>query len=637
MRLKINENGIALVAVLAILVVLAIMAATFVTLMNIESKQSEVQVKSQQLDMLINSGLEHGKAILTVDELNPDNEGVFSYNTLNFKESSSENGLLNQSKWIFVKDAIGRIFGRYRIYIEDEAGKVNVQKVFLTEKSKGTGWDTGEIALPQTLGTTAKTAKKLIDFRYGKNKLPGTRGDDDQNNLILMADGIDNNANGIVDEYDEGINDPREYSAEHLNGDDRKFSSMTELMNVIVDTDRELSSKLRSQIAKKIPQRATIYSCDYTGSPTLPDEYPSDINSLTTRECRKVLIKANAVSPFEPNSTKQMQLAANLIDYRDENHVLSTLGSTYGVEAICFNEILANDETYTVDPSYAIVPDLDKKYWRENCGSIDGGRMFYLVDKIYDAVPDDPGPSYVIDPRQAWRINKKRDIGNIQFFGDKVTFTFPKTIGKRGTRTEITPYNIPVQPPALPGNKSWCVWHSPSAVVGNKSQMEKNYSDLLRALKKLNSADGNRPLFPENYFRNSQLNVYKWSDDLNDKKTQKVIGCFKIISGNQRKITIFGKDVNTHQSFSSLLSKAGVTNDLLDLSLTINSWSPAYPIAGVPSANRTYLLRARKPESGKYFKIVVGRPAKGRYTPGYPKELGVSGNVGGKSGYEKSS
>ncbi len=618
-----RTKGIALVAVLAILVVLAIMAATFVTLMNIESKQSAVTANSQQLNMLIDSGLEHAKAILTVDEIKSDKEGAFSYNDLGFP-------LPNCSKWISVKNETDKIIGRYRIKIEDEAGKVNVLKAFLIKKSKGTGWDTGEIHLPLALGIPAKTAKKLIDFRYGKNKLPGTRIDDDQNNLILMADGIDNNANGIIDEPDEGINDPKEYSAEHLRGDDTKFTSMSELMTVIM-ADRKLSPNLQQQIAREIPRRATIYSCDNPGSPTLPNEYPSDINSITPRECRKLLIKANAVNPFEPNSTKQMQLSANLIDYRDENHVLSTLGSTYGVEAICFNEILANDESYSVDPSAAIMPmSASSDYWSETCGSADGKRIFYLVDKIYNAVPDDPQRAYIIDPRKAWRISPERNIGDIKLIGNNIKFTFPKTIGKKGTVTRITTYYPPKLPPALPGNKKWCRWQTATAVVGSSSTLEKQYRDLLKVLGKLNSRDGDRPLFPKNYFRNSQLNVYKWSDDLKDSASQRAVGCFEITSGDQREITISDSDVNTGRKFSDLMNSAGLTNDSIDLSLTINSWSPCYPIACVPNANRTYLLRGRKPEAGNYFKIIVERPAKGRYTPGYPDELGVSGTVGGK-------
>jgi len=234
--------------------------------MNIENKQSSVQMKSQQLNMLINSGLEQVKAIITVDELDAER--------------------MNK-----VADIVNSFFGRYRIRIEDEAAKVNVNKAFLLKKSKGTGWDTGEVVLPSALGVPRKSAEKIIKYRYGKNNLPGARGDDDQNNLILMADGIDNNANGIIDEDNEGINDPKEYSAEHLKGDDTKFSSMTEMMNILIDRNK-LSQKLRAGVMKeipKIPKRATIYSIDKPGSPTLPNKIPSDINSITTRECRKLL------------------------------------------------------------------------------------------------------------------------------------------------------------------------------------------------------------------------------------------------------------------------------------------------------------------------------------------------------------
>jgi len=73
-----------------------------------------------------------------------------------------------------------------------------------------------------------------------------------------------------------------------------------------------------------------------------------------------------------------------------------------------------------------------------------------------------------------------------------------------------------------------------------------------------------------------------------------------------------------------------VASGAIDLSLTINSWSTCYPTAAVPNANRTYLLRGRKPEADNYFKIIVERPAKGRYTQGYPGELGVSGEIGGE-------
>ena len=637
-----HTTGIALVAVLAILVVLAIMAATFIALMNVESKQSGIQMSSQQLDMLLYSGLEQAKAIISVNEIKSIGEG-------NDAKVSIDDNLY--SRWMVIKDEKGEIYGRYRFKIEDEASKVNINKAFLLEKSKGTGWDTGEIALPKALAIPQKVAKKIIDYRYGKNKLPGARGDDDQNNLILMADGIDNNANGIIDEDNEGINDPKEYSAEHLRGDDRKFSSMTELMNVILTGNKKMSSKLTRLLMNELPRRATIYSIDKPGSPTLPNDIPSDINSVTPRECRKLLIKANSYMPFEPNATKQQQLAANLIDYRDENHVLSTIGSVYGVEAICFNEMLANDESYSFDPLDAAVPSLSshsKSWWRRRFGSTDGKRMFYRVDTIYDCVPDDPVAAtqpyqwyYNLDPRRAWRIRKKSgkpSIGGITS-GGKITLKMAKVIGKKGNTStpDIKPYvpnyrQTSYPPPKnLPGNKPWCKWPSGGSsvyVFGSEREYEKFYDDIISTLRKINSADGQRPKFPHNYFKNSWAMVYGWTDSPKD-INPKSIGCFFITAGDQRSLTILNKDVNSGLSFSTRLSAAGMSFDNCDLSVTINSWGCRSPMANLPKANVTYLIRSRKPLAGRYFKIIIGRPPRGRYTKGYPSELGVSGSVDG--------
>ena len=211
-------------------------------------------------------------------------------------------------------------------------------------------------------------------------------------------------------------------------------------MTVMMVDKKKLSANIMRKLMRELPRRATIYSIDKPGSATLPNDIPSDINCVTPRECRKLLIKANADIPFEPNSEKQMQLAVNLIDYRDENHVLSTLGSTYGVEAICFNEILANDESYSIDPAIAGFPKIyTEADWRDRYGSTDGGRLIYRVDAIYDCVPDDPMmPSseyyYNLDPRCGWRIRKiegEIPIGGIAG-GGKIELKMPEVIGKKG-------------------------------------------------------------------------------------------------------------------------------------------------------------------------------------------------------------
>ena len=654
-----SARGIALVAVLAILVVLAIMAASFTALMNIENKQSSVQIKSQQLDMLINSGLEQAKAIITVDELEAtemdkvsDIAGTFS------KMSPGGSGESAFSKWFLVKDKTGSIFGRYRIRLEDEAAKVNVNKAFLLKDSKGTGWDTGEVVLPRALGVPRKSADKIIKYRYGKNNLPGTRGDDDQNNLILMADGIDNDADGFIDEDDEGINDPREYSAEKLKGDDTKFSSMTEMMNIIID-DKKISDNLRSGIMKELPRRATIYSIDKPGSPTLPNKIPADINSITTRECRKLLIKANAESPFEPNSSKQQQLAANIIDYRDENHVLSTLGSTYGVEAICFNELLANDESTTLDLVYARLGTwwVPSGFWEENTGMVDDKRPIYCVDTMYGCIPDSPSMIskrfQAFDPRRMWRIRKTstKTSGKLLMKGSRITIDFPDTIGPDGykNRMEILPYTstgINSKPQSIPpANKNYLSWPSKSSptesAIPDNSKFKRHCDEMLEILRKIRMKDGskNRPDLPKNYFRDSLVTVYRWQTDGSKDEYNKAVGVFKILSGDEKSITFEDKNYysnNSTYNFENMLNSIQMSNGYYDLSISINSWANGHAsIAWVPNANQMFLLRSRQPIAGKYYKIIFGRLPKSLPTDGesgmrgYSDLLGASQEIGG--------
>ncbi len=658
-----NYNGIALVAVLAILVVLAIMAASFTVSMNIENKQSSVQIKSQQLDMLIHSGLEQAKAIITVEELDavkmnkvPDIANYFTKNSFD----SSDNSVY--SKWFFVKDETGEISGRYRIRIEDEAAKVNINKAFLLKKSKGTGWDTGEIALPRALGVLGKSARKLIEFRYGKNNLPGGRGDDDQNNLILMADGIDNNANGIIDEDDEGINDPKEYSAEKPKGDDTKFSSMTEMINILTG-NKHISPKLRHEMLKEIPRRATIYSIDKPGSPTLPQNMPSDVNSITARECRKLLIKANAKSPFEPNSSKQQQLTVNIVDYRDENHVLSTLGSTYGVEAICFNEILANDESSTLDLVYAKLPSWQPAgWWKENFGSVDDKRSIYCVDTMYGCIPDSPSmlqKNYqALDPRRMWRIKKSNTetIGKLSMKGSKITIKFPKTITPKDNNTirgSVYMEDLSTIPQTIPPNEKYLSWPSRHEVrIGNgfsfpDSSSFNNYcKDMLNILRKINMKDGanNRPDLPNNYFKNSLVCIYRWQNDDSKTENNKALGLFKIVSGDEKSITFENKNYYSKSSkydFKRMLNSIGMSNTYYDLSVSINSWANSRSLAWVPKANQIYLLRTRRPIAGKYFKVIFGRLPKTNDNAGeggmkgYSDYLGVSQEIDGDFARDK--
>jgi len=618
-------------------------------MMNLELKQSNEQQNSYQLDMLLNAGLEHSKSLLTVGN---------SKNTLSILTGNFSNNSKNKkqySKWIYVNDKTGKVCGRYRIRLEDEAAKVNISKARLLKDGKGNSWDTGEINLPRSLGLPPEFAKKIIRYRYGPNWLPGGRQDDDHNNVVLMADGIDNDADGIVDEEDEGINDPREYVADNLKGDDRKFTTMSEALGILLKSKKTLALNIQKAIQSDVPRRTTVYSYDKTASRTLQNEKPSDINCMTARECRNRITAANKKNLFEANSTKRTQLSANIVDYRDENHVLSTLGSTYGVEAVCFNEVMANDESYTITPELGALPGGDPgvhymgedpwdERWKSRYGSVDGGRLIYRVDLFYNCVPDDPLMPYSqfyynLDPRKGWRVkNNDPNTGDLDLAKRKITFS--KYPGEFGNRLSIEPYPYTKsadykQPEDLPGRdkgKRYLEWPRKNAnvlVFGSKENYEKSYEDTMDILKKMGKSAGTKPDFPDGYFKNSLAMIYGWKKNSSD--NPKAIGCFKIIDGDEDFITFESKDEHDNSvTFEEQLDAAGMKDDY-DLSVTINSWGNRSPFAMVPKANVTYLMRAREPKAGQYFQVVIGRPPQGRWVSpsSYPKKLGVSGKVDG--------
>ncbi len=324
-------------AVLSVLTVLALLAASYAVLIQLDMANANAQMDTQRLNMLLRSGLHHAVAALdagyTPDALQPGMRPVFGSLTA------------TNHIWITVCNSHGRIEGRYRVTIEDEAAKANLNTAFLMGPSRAMGWDTGEVDLPHALGLSPAYAARLVDFRYGPNKVPGARGDDDRNNVLLMSDGIDNNANGVIDEDDEGVDDPGEYSPYYPVGDDRRFTSIAEALSVLLNSVERIPLGVRRALQQELPRRATLHALDMPGSATLPRHEPADLNVVNVRQARRVIGNAQTQRAFGGTQRDLNQLAVNIVDYRDQNHVLSTFGSLYGVEAVNFNELLANDGT----------------------------------------------------------------------------------------------------------------------------------------------------------------------------------------------------------------------------------------------------------------------------------------------------
>jgi len=357
------RRGVALVAVLSILTVLAVLAMTFAVFTTIEHTISRTATTHGDARALAQAGLAHAKALLWSDALLGDprydahsdiwraaldgsllkRPAHVNLNALP-RSGPAADGL--DATWMPVLNERGALVGRYAVLIEDESSKINLNTASLIPPQRANeGLSPFEILLgdgaSRGLPLSAPSLANLLHFKYGPNHLPGARGDDNFNNATLMSDGLDNNANGLIDELDEGIDEPEEYVASRPYGDDRAFFSLREAYSIALP-DRPATPERVAALRAY----ATLHSRDsgLRWDAASQSWRPRDnLNALSARDIHRTLSQANKQLPFEGNLRQMRRLAATAADYRDENAVLSTVASEYGVEAVCFNEVLANE------------------------------------------------------------------------------------------------------------------------------------------------------------------------------------------------------------------------------------------------------------------------------------------------------
>ena len=363
LRARAWRRGIALVAVLAILTVLAVLTVAFALLTSMEQASVRINMANIEARLLAEAGFEHARASLWFDATMadprydaPDDGWRASFNgcALNRKAevdldhvtTNGSAGTGADAMWINVHDLRGALIGRYAVMIEDEAGKVNVTSASIVPPRRACdGLDPSEVMLGDGAGRglplPLKALATLQAYKYGANGVPGTEGDDNNNNAALMADGLDNNANGLVDELDEGVNEPDEYVPGHPYGDDRALLSLAEAWRVATAPNE-------SQVPPPADLRAfgTLVSCDDNRRWDASEqawEPRRNLNTGAAREIHRSLSQAAKGYAFEGNPVELRRLAAVIADYCDENSTLSTVAGSYGIEAVCFNEILANE------------------------------------------------------------------------------------------------------------------------------------------------------------------------------------------------------------------------------------------------------------------------------------------------------
>lgn len=314
-----NERGVALILVLSVLAVAGIMAVSFAFTMRLELKAATNYFEATRATYLAEAGVSYSQVILREDEKDIDSLEDKWHTVFAGSDIDNDGDGKNDSKWIEMQDESGEVIARYAVLVRDEASFLNIntankhnkQPLKVTE-----GWSPHEIDLEEFLSSlglkdAAKAYEDIINFRYGPDAAPGYSGvDDNKNQRILDSDGIDNNADGVIDEAGEGIDEPMEFDPLYLYGDDKPFETPFEISKI--------KSLSRDEV-KKLCAYITTYSSDKNID--IEGRVRDNINSMDANSLAVFLEDSGIRDPF--------QKAVNIIDACDNDFSQSVITKLY--------------------------------------------------------------------------------------------------------------------------------------------------------------------------------------------------------------------------------------------------------------------------------------------------------------------
>lgn len=314
-----NNKGIALILVISILAVAGIMAVSFAFTMQLELKSASNFLEARRASYLAQAGVSYAQSVLKEDPNDVDSLEDSWHTVFTGTDVDNDGDGDKDSKWINVTDGTEEVIGRYAVLVKDENGLLNINTATKQNNSplKTTqGWAPYELDLKKFLsyfdvGDADRVYQDILGFRYGGDGVPGELGIDDNNNQrILDNDGIDNNADGVIDEAGEGIDEPMEFSSDMPFGDDRPFETPFEITK-IKSIPKEIIPKLYSEITTYSIDR----NVDVTGS------LRRDVNRIDAQSLLNILQDAGVGDPF--------QKAVNITDACDEDFSQSVVSKMY--------------------------------------------------------------------------------------------------------------------------------------------------------------------------------------------------------------------------------------------------------------------------------------------------------------------
>ena len=318
--MKNNSNkGVALILVVSVLAVAGIMAVSFAFTMRLELKAAANFIEATAASYLAEAGVSYAQAVLKEDDSDIDSFEDKWYTLFSGGDVDNDGDGEGDSKWIYVYDEMDEAIGRYAVLVRDETSllNINVATKHNTSPLKITeGWTPYEVDLQEFLASfqlddSQKAYEDILDYRYGFDGKPGEAGfDDDNNQRIMDSDGIDNNADGIIDEAGEGIDEPMEFSAQRVYGDDSVFETPFEIAKI-----RSIKDDVFKEMYAYITSYSVDKNLDVEGRPR------KNINFMDAVSLAVLLEDAGVREPF--------QKAVNIIDACDDDFSQSVVTKLY--------------------------------------------------------------------------------------------------------------------------------------------------------------------------------------------------------------------------------------------------------------------------------------------------------------------
>jgi type II secretory pathway component PulK len=322
-----DSKGIALILVVSILTVVTITVVSFIFTMRMENRAAANYLWQVKAGYIAEAGISHAWAILREDKEN----GCIDTHSDNWRSQFSGGDIDNNddgtddSRWIEMSSG-GKTIGRYSVFVEDESSKININTagfhnenpLKVTQGASPFEVSLENFLLAKEVSSAETLAGAIIDSRYGTDKSAGDKNTDDNGNLTAFGnDGIDNDADGKIDEAKEGTDEPQEFFPAHPFGDDQPFLTTEQIKRV---------EGVTPEIYDGIKNAISAYS--QTASLNGERDLQWDINTIDAQQLLDVLFLSGVSLPW--------QKAVNIVDFVDpdfsQSAVVRSVRTTYATD-----------------------------------------------------------------------------------------------------------------------------------------------------------------------------------------------------------------------------------------------------------------------------------------------------------------